>query len=511
MHLKSAQSTVEGRTLKGFIFGILQFLTNLVYSIVLVPLFIEYWGVEKYSIWLLIFAFVMIMRTVDLGHQNFVGNEFNKMLFKDKDLAIQILRSSTWVAVGIGFLELLIFIGLDLAGLTPIVTGITEPNFIQESRIGILYFLIVWLMVGSVGGIVARVLLPLGYYTHTVILGIALKVLEIIVILVATVNKFSITNLCLWLSLSYLIQSIYVFWHVKKLLPDIFPLWKGANTQLGIKNFFKSIGYTITGSVEQLNVNGVVLLISSLISSMLVPAFTTLRTVSNLFMQPLMLVMGPLQPELTRYHMQNCGNKIEQIVYTSWFINAIVVGIPMILITPFLSEIYHYWINGSMLFNMGMFWLLAVSVLLINYGKTFQLYLSGINNLKAVLLISTVRFVLIFGTSLILYHSLGWYAMGIGIVMAEVVCSILLPLLFVNRELQRMGSGIKMSIAALGILPVIVNVFLAYSLTLGLSKGMLTGAALVLMVILCYMLWRQIELEVRERLFALIKLKVNGR
>ena len=102
--------SIEKRTLESTISGGLLFFISFVQSIVLVPFFLKYWGNEKYSLWITLFAFVNLMRTLDTGHQNYIGNEFNKLFHINKIEAKKLLGSSFKVAYFIGGLELIIYL-----------------------------------------------------------------------------------------------------------------------------------------------------------------------------------------------------------------------------------------------------------------------------------------------------------------------------------------------------------------------------------------------------------------
>ncbi|MGK2861952.1 MAG: hypothetical protein ACSLE0_08470, partial [Chitinophagaceae bacterium] len=255
--------------------------------------------------------------------------------------------------------------------------------------------------------------------------------------------------------------------------------------------------------------NGIVLLLSALVSAVVVPAFTTLRTLANLFMQPLMLVLGPLQPELTRFHMQESGHKIEQIVYINWLVNTVMVSLPLLLLSPFIAGIYAFWIKGAITYDALMFWLLAASVLLINYGRTFVVYLTGINSIRAITMLSIARFFLLFSISYIFFLPAGWYSIGIAILFSELVCSIVLPFVFVNKELLRFGTKINSKIAFLSFLPIAINILLPLGLYYGLQNSIITLLSALLTLSICFLLWRQLEQDVRSRLVALVVQKLK--
>src|SRR5688572_18171403 len=103
---------VEKRAIKGTLFGLIQFGLTFVQSVLLVPLLLTQWGQEKYGMYLAIFAFLQLLKTIDFGHQTYVGNEFNKIYFQNRSDSVVILGSSMMMALILGGVELLIFLGL---------------------------------------------------------------------------------------------------------------------------------------------------------------------------------------------------------------------------------------------------------------------------------------------------------------------------------------------------------------------------------------------------------------
>ncbi|MDX1935659.1 MAG: hypothetical protein SFU21_01010, partial [Flavihumibacter sp.] len=186
--------SIEKRAFDSTIAGIALFVISFFQSIILVPFFLKYWGNEKYSIWLTLYAFVNLMRTLDTGHQNYIGNEFNKFYHQDKEKAHHLLGSSFKVAYLLGFLELLIYLIILVAGLQGRVVGVNESSF--NVSWGIISFLVMWLLVGSAGGILVKIILPIGKYSRSLYLNIIIKVLETVSILICVYWGSSINMLC---------------------------------------------------------------------------------------------------------------------------------------------------------------------------------------------------------------------------------------------------------------------------------------------------------------------------
>jgi hypothetical protein len=80
-------SSIEHRAFKNTTVGALSFLVALCQTIVLVPILLKYWGNASYGLWLILMAGFNLLQTLDLGHQNYVGNELNVQYHSDLGLS----------------------------------------------------------------------------------------------------------------------------------------------------------------------------------------------------------------------------------------------------------------------------------------------------------------------------------------------------------------------------------------------------------------------------------------
>jgi O-antigen/teichoic acid export membrane protein len=484
------------------------FLLLVVYSIILVPIFLKYWGEEKYGIWISIFAFVSLMRTIDLGHQNYIGNEFNRLYHQDKAKAIKLMGSSFRIAFLLGFIELSFFGAAIVTGIYLNLLGLDHELGDYNIRNGILAFLLMWWLVGSVGGIIFRLVLPLGKYAFTVYMAIIFKIGEILVLVLSAICNLDIFHICLSLAIFQFIYSLFVFHAIYKIIPDILSKWRAGNWRLGFTSLQKSLVLTLNGFLEQLNLNGTILLVSNFLSLAIVPVFTTIRTLSNTVTQLTNLITNPLQPELIRYHSVGEGRKIRQVIETNWLVSGIIVNIPFILLIPFVNWLYEVWTNSQLEFDLYLYYYLTLSVAAVNYGRSLYYYLVGINHLKAITIIALTRTLSIFGLAIPLVPYLGLSAVGLAVLIAEFLSSILLPLKYANRELLELGNKLSGLSIFLGGLPLLVlSIFYVVSIQAWLNIYILMMCTLMILSAIFYWQWIRIDQEVKKRLLSLINIR----
>lgn len=478
--------------------GLISFLLNIVYSLLLVPLFLVYWGDEKYGYFLALYAFIQLMRTLDTGHQIYIGNEFNKHYHKDPNKAYEVLSGSMGVALFLGFLECMAFVVFWYSGLMDRLIDFNHHEH-PELFVGILAMMVMWWAVGSAGGILARIILAKGYYSESVLFAILIKFVETIMLVLGIFARLTVSTTFILIAVSTIIYSIVVFRWTAQVMPEYYPWWKGFRLKTGFQNFSKSTILTINGFLDQMNTNGILFLISKFITASIIPVFTTVRTLTNTMTMLTNLFVQPLVPEMIRFESEGKKENIWKIIEVNWLVSGSLISVAYLILIPVADSLFTIWTKGHIEFNKPLFYLLSLSVLAINFGRSLTSYLIGINDLKRMSVLSITRFVLIFGVSFTLIHSLGLTAIGIGILAAELICSVLLPVIFVHSHLSRYQFDFAKLLLALLPLPLFGGA-LAICHFYPSATWWLCGAAGIVLLWTYLLFWRSLEEQIKLRL-----------
>lgn len=467
------------------------------------PLFLTYWGDEKYGYFLAIYAFIQLMRTLDTGHQIYIGNEFSKHYYNQPEKAYTILSGSMGIAVILGFIECMAFIGFWYSGFLDQIIDFNHRQH-PELFLGILAMMLMWWAVGSAGGILARIILAKGYYSESVLFAILIKFVETIILLLGIFARLTVTTTFTLIAISTVIYSIVVFRWTARIMPEYFPWWKEFNIRIGIQNFGKSVVLTINGFLDQMNVNGILFLISKFISASMIPVFTTVRTLTNTMTMLTNLVIQPLVPEMIRFDSEGKKDKIWKIIEVNGLISGSLIGFAFLLLIPMVQTLFALWTKGHIIFNKPLFYLLSLSVLAINYGRSMTSYLIGINDLRRLSILSVTRFVLVFGISYLWIDRFGLIAIGLAIFVSEIVCSVVLPVWFVFNHLKSYQFDlVKLVLAALPIIVLGITLLVCYYFPL--DTWWLCVVTAVLLAGIYLLLWRSLELEIKLRLIHFVR------
>lgn len=447
-------NSIEHRAFKNTIVGALSLLVTLCQTVVLVPILLKYWGNASYGLWLTLMAGFNLLQTLDLGHQNYVGNELNVQYHTDIKRLRRTLGSSLLIAYFLGLVEIGICLLLIASGTLPLFLSLPSQVIAEHQlSVGLLLLSTMWLLFGSVGGIIVRIMIPSGMLYESQWLGIAVRLTQFISIVIVAVDGGNILAACLWYAVLQSVMSLLVLQYIKLKLPQFYPWWYGAQWREGLHNLQKSLVVTLIGIGQQLSNNGLVILISALFTAAVIPSFTTLRTLTNTAGSVTTILIMAVFPDMIRFHANRETEKLVDIFNVNWFISGICVNFGIILVLPMIEPIYLYWTKGYLVFNPTLFFLLAVAISLANFGAGLNLYLFGINNLRSQTAITTTRAVALFLVGYYLSSFYGILSIGIGCVVAEALASVVLPVVFVNERLAEFSTQLAFQHVGLAIMP----------------------------------------------------------
>ena len=339
---------ITSRSLLGILYGGVNFVLTFFQSLLLVPFILDFWTKENYGIWLACYAFITLMRTIDAGHQTYIGNEFMKAYHEDIARAKTILGSSIKIALFLGFLEVLIFLIVIYLEKENVLIGISTDG---RLNIGLLCMLVSWWIIGSAAGVLVKCFLPVGLFNRTIFWSIIYKLIEIALLIIAVTKGWEIWYILCVLSIVFFLYCVIALYDIKSKIPSIYPWWQYGSFKQGFKGFITSLMLTFNGFIEQISSNGLLILIGNFASTAAIPVFTTLRTASNVFLQITQITINPLVPDMVRFHTANEKHKIASIFNINWFLLNFFLILPLILVVPFLQELYELWTRDKLVFD----------------------------------------------------------------------------------------------------------------------------------------------------------------
>lgn len=475
-------------------------------QLISVPICLKYWGNETYGSWLALYASFMLVRSLDTGFVSYIGNTLNTLYHRDQGALRDHLASSITGITVIGIIQLSIALAAIFSDSILLKLGFTLGSSADyRSSLALLILICTWVLSGSYLGIVHRLLIPTGMMYQAAWWSMGSQASQFAGIILAAVLHFDMLQTSLLFSFVqfsiYFASAIYI----RRKLPAYYPWWQNARPRVGIKDLGRSMWLTASNLIQQGSSNGTVILISIFSGPAVVPVFTTVRTLANLWTNVTNVLTTPLLPEVVRYHATGEGRKLVAISEAYWVLVGTAVNLGVLVTYPLIKPLYGLWTTHSLVLDTSLLCLLLVSVVLSNIGGLITLLLNGINSLRVVLTASVVRGILSLGLGGFLFLHFGLAGFGIGILVGELSALFVMGRHFVMRELSRQGVSLPLrSFAPITVSSVSVLLFLmsesfCFSLAQYLYPVALLGVATAGL-----WGWRGLEQGVRTRLVSMM-------
>ncbi len=497
---------VGRRALHGSVAGTALFAANVLSALLLVPVLLGAWGAERYGLYLALQSLFALWITLDTGHQTYVGNELLRLQPSDRSAAQVMLASGLLGAVLLGGLELAAAGVLVAAGGLPWALGQPAGDLPPDAVAAFALLVLSWVVQGSAGGVWARLYPAGGQYARSVWWGVAYRVLATLVVVVAVCLGAGILGAVLVTAVMTLAYALCSWFDARARFAALYPFWRGASLRLSLQSLGRSLVLTACAAAAQLQQHGVILLLAASAGLLVVPAFTTTRTLANVFVQAASIVTGPLMPEMVRLRGLGEHDKLADTVRAIWLVTGAPVNLGLCLGLPVYRPLYEAWTGRAMAFDAELFAWLALAISLRCFGAPFSALIAGMNALRAQVWAALAQSVVVLASVWLFLPLLGLRAAGLSVALGELFGSVLVPVLWSQRREPELMRRLPLRALSLGALP-------ALAVTAGLlaaARGMVAplvamAVALALSLLLYSRQWSELGRPMQSRLLALVR------
>ncbi|WP_069660969.1 lipopolysaccharide biosynthesis protein [Arcticibacter eurypsychrophilus] len=421
--------SVSSRLISGTVAAWVQIGINLLTQLALVPIYLTYWRVETYGLWLAILSFAAILNSLDLGFQEYLGYEFLKIGREDLSKISEYLCSSIFIGVVLGIIQIVIMIGAVFWGILPHLLGerltrINNTNTIYDAGIVLLLQGAAWLICGSIGGLLNRVLSVFGYYPRMAWWGIFASVLMNLTPAIAVMNGAGLLYTGIILAIVRVLSDVPIYVDMIRLLRKegvkiVFP-----SLMLGWQIFVRSSVISVTNLFENFRQQGARLFLTPFVGAIGLAAFATMRTGANVAMQGLHTITNPLMPDLMRFLHQRDQVRSNIAFSTVWVVAIALMAPALIVLQAVFEPLYRAWTRGQIPFNHWLFALLSLGVLVYAISQPAISVVRGNNLLKQQITISSLTAGVVILGIVILVPLFGIMGAGMAILLAEIIACV---------------------------------------------------------------------------------------
>lgn len=413
---------IEHRAARVSLVNGLSTILSIAFQLLSVPICLKYWGQEAYGSWLALFAAYLLLRSLDAGYVAYVGNKLNQLYHHDTT-AMRAHMSSAVIGVAvIGSLQLLLAVGALFFDRFAEILGISaSATSGLHERLGLLVLMISWVLTGSYSGIIHKLLIPTGLMSEAAWWAMAFQVSQFAAITAAALFRMGALHTSVLFATSQLVIYVASVGYVRRKLPAYYPWWQGGRARTGLKDLSHSMLLTASNLIQQGATSGVVLIVSALAGPTAVPAFATVRTLANLWTTLTNVLTTPLLPDVVRFHATVDGHKLLAVNQAYWVLVGSIVNWGVLVSYPLLGALYAFWTGHALTLHKALVCLLLGSVVVSGAGGLMAMYLNGINSLRIVLAMSSIRGMVALGGGALLYSYFGLAAFGVSILVGEII------------------------------------------------------------------------------------------
>jgi O-antigen/teichoic acid export membrane protein len=472
------------------------------FQLISVPICLHFWRKEAYGTWLALLAAFMLLRSLDGGYTIFVGNKLNYLYHQSTAALHEHLASAAFGILVISCVQLALAAGaLILDPLSAILGMPAGHSEAVTARLGLLVLMISWVLTGSYLGIVHRLLIPAGLMYQAAWWAMGFQVCQFAAIMTAAVFRLNMLQTSLLFALSQVAIYVASALYVRAALPGFSPWLKEAKVRTGLTDLGHSLFLTTSNLIQQGATNGSVLLVSALAGPVAVPVFTTVRTLTNLWTSVTTVLSTPLLPDVVRLHAKGEVQKLVAINEAFWVLVGCAVNLGALTSYPLIPFLYGLWTAHGVALDQPLLCLLLASVVMANAGALMALHLNGINSLRIVFGASVARAVFGLGVGALAFSQFGVTGFGLGILMGEIVATLMTAGYFVKYEITAKGARIPAS--AFGPVSLGTGSVVLYFVGAGLgwwSVGLVWLSAVIAVLASSVWGWKTMNTESQTRL-----------
>ncbi|HET7930107.1 MAG TPA: hypothetical protein VFL63_01790 [Rhodanobacteraceae bacterium] len=477
----------------------------IVFQLVSVPICLHFWGARQYGEWLAVFAAANFLRVVDSGYITFAGNRLNLLYHQDTNLLRKVLASGVYAVALLGVVQIgaLLLIG-QLGGLGWLL-GSDHLARASDAQAALAILVGSWVVSGSYFGLVHRLMVPTGLLYQAAWWSMGYQVSLFLAVVCAAASRFDLLATSILVAaiqaVTYILSAAYVWWK----LPEFMPWRSRPSLHLALLDIRGSLVFSAQSAAQQLSTNGLVVLVSSMLGTAIVPVFTTTRTAVNLWNSVINTLTSPLLPDVVRLHVQKQTRKLLALADAHVWLIGTIVSLGIVVSYPVVVWAYGIWTHHELVLDKPLLAALLASMAFVGAGSFMTLYLAGINNRKAVLVLALTRATISFAVALILLRPLGLVGVGFGLLAAEAVCYLLMATHFFPQATQ-MRAEVSRRIATPGWLPWSVIIACAYvgiAAHFGRTLPIYYAISIALTLTAAWFGWKALDTDTRARLVAL--------
>jgi len=333
--------------------------------VILVPLFIITWGAEAYGEWLILTAVIVLFSLGDFGGQLYYVNRLTEEWAKKNNAGFQEVFSTGLCVFLASFL--LIF-SISVAGIYALpLESWLKLKTITPWELNIIILIMVFrFLIALPIGLFQGVYRAIGLQGISVMYSNIMLLIQFLASIYALLQGASMIWLAFIEVVPYCMVLPLIILDLKRRMPKEFLLTnlRGASYLVFHKSISPSIHFLVLQLSSGLMIQGVILVIASVLGPIEVAIFSSMRIVANVMSRVMGMIANAAWPEVTKLATVHANKKLLQLFKIVQILTLYFGACYVFLIINYGSELFEWWLRGKLPFDFWVMYFLACQVLL---------------------------------------------------------------------------------------------------------------------------------------------------
>jgi hypothetical protein len=412
---------------------------NLFCQVILVPFYIEQWGVDKYADWIVLSSVSSVFSMSDIGLNTVISNQFSiKMAQGDEQYCRSLLTDNYFLLLIVslfGIIGCLVFVNIcdvnSLLGLSVLSSKTTRV---------VLLLLVIQIFVSMIGGVSNAVYRSKSLTFRSIYIDNLAKLVEGFILLSGLLLHCRLELLAFFYVIPNIYVMVYKYYDIKKIYSFVFQI-NNIDIKLLKGLLFPSFSFMLFPVGNLIIQQGFTLFVNKYFGASSLVLYNTTRTLCNFIKTIMNSINYSVWPELSIAYGKHDYVKMKRIYYSSLFLSvalSILISIFLLIAGPF---IYVVWTNNEIEFDFSLMFAFLLVLFFNNFWFTGSVVLAATNKHSVL----SILFVLGSCLSLLMAYIINLYFHSlIYITYSLVVIDMILSMYTIktNRCLLRLNSHI---------------------------------------------------------------------
>jgi O-antigen/teichoic acid export membrane protein len=418
-------SSVKDRIFKGIGSSVLSNAISLLQSILLVPFFINAWGVNLYGHWLVITAAIVYLGHCDFGMQSYLANLL-AIAHAKKDEKSFVSRMSEGVSLFTFFCLALLFILIAILVLLGSieVPGFGRPLYYWEAMVlGTLGFSH---LIAIPSGVYASGYQATGHFYRGQMIGNLIRLLGLMGSIFVLWLAFQPVDYAAWHLMVGVVGMLVPVIDLPRRVPILRKIKINIiNANKGKMHLSGSIRFWVMSIAGVLKFQGVLLIMASLVSPVLVALFATHKTLANIAGCMAQLIQGPITPEMSFLWAQKRFSdliRIQSLILKSIIFSSGIMAVFLWVLAPL---VYSGWTGGELRLEFNLLAIFLAQAVLMASGSALVFGMLATNQHRQLTLWLVANAIITLGLAGLWVGSYGVKGVATAGLVADFITSIL--------------------------------------------------------------------------------------